>query len=205
MRNLLLIILILALVITGWLIYSRTDKKSGSVLQALPASKHSITFNKATDSLLENYYQLSEAFVNWDSVKAGQLAGSFQQKLSSFQLDEIKDTSGVYQTAEAFLKNAEKDASQLQREAGITLQRRQFNSLTENIYQFLRTIRYDAANVYRNECPMAFNDEEAADWLSKKDSIRNPYMGLHHPRYKSGMIECGSLKETLLKQDSEKK
>jgi hypothetical protein len=44
---------------------------------------------------------------------------------------------------------------------------------------------------------MAFNDNEAAIWLSKTPQIRNPYLGLHHPRYKSGMIDCGETKDSL--------
>jgi hypothetical protein len=44
---------------------------------------------------------------------------------------------------------------------------------------------------------MAFNDSIPGDWLSETESIRNPYMGLHHPRYGDAMIECGSTKSTI--------
>jgi hypothetical protein len=44
---------------------------------------------------------------------------------------------------------------------------------------------------------MAFNDTETAQWLSKTEDIRNPYLGLHHPKYKSGMLECGEVKDSI--------
>jgi hypothetical protein len=44
---------------------------------------------------------------------------------------------------------------------------------------------------------MAFNDAEPGVWLSSSDSVRNPYLGLHHPKYKSEMVECGGPKDTL--------
>jgi hypothetical protein len=75
--------------------------------------------------------------------------------------------------------------------------RRSFHSLSQNIFDLLRTIRFDAAKVYLQECPMAFNDTEAAIWLSNKTEIRNPYLGLHHPRYQSGMLNCGDVKDSL--------
>jgi len=44
---------------------------------------------------------------------------------------------------------------------------------------------------------MAFNDSEAGVWVSKEEAIRNPYLGLHHPYYKSGMVECGETKDVV--------
>jgi hypothetical protein len=61
----------------------------------------------------------------------------------------------------------------------------------------MRTIRYDGGKIYLQECPMAFNETEPGVWLSSTDSIQNPYLGLHHPKYKGGMLECGATKDTL--------
>jgi hypothetical protein len=61
----------------------------------------------------------------------------------------------------------------------------------------MRTIRYDESKIYLQECPMAFHDTAHGIWLSSKAEIRNPYLGLHHPKYKSGMLKCGETKDTL--------
>ena len=79
----------------------------------------------------------------------------------------------------------------------ITAKRRAFHSLSQNFYDLLRIVRYDEGKIYLQECPMAFNDDETAIWLSKNDEIRNPYLGLHHPKYGKTMLSCGNNKDTL--------
>ncbi|MBD0353253.1 MAG: DUF3347 domain-containing protein, partial [Flavisolibacter sp.] len=82
----------------------------------------------------------------------------------------------------------------------ITRQRRTFDSLSQKLYTWLNQNKYAASAVYLEECPMAFNDEEKGQWLSRTESIRNPYLGLHHPKYKKGMVECGSIKDSIQKR-----
>jgi hypothetical protein len=44
------------------------------------------------------------------------------------------------------------------------------------------------------------NYENAAYWLStdaEMEKRRNPYLGLHDPKYKSGMLKCGSTKDSV--------
>jgi hypothetical protein len=47
------------------------------------------------------------------------------------------------------------------------------------------------------ECPMAFNDTETANWISNSSEIINPYLGNNHPKYKAGMLHCGELKDSI--------
>jgi hypothetical protein len=44
---------------------------------------------------------------------------------------------------------------------------------------------------------MAFNDNEAAYWLSNSREVVNPYLGKKHPKYSSGMLHCGEVKDSL--------
>lgn len=81
--------------------------------------------------------------------------------------------------------------------AGMEQKRRAFHTVSQNMYDLLRTVQYDAETVYLQECPMAFNDDETGNWLSNTADIRNPYLGLHHPRYKNGMLECGETKDSI--------
>jgi hypothetical protein len=65
------------------------------------------------------------------------------------------------------------------------------------MYNLLRTVRYDRSKIYLQECPMAFGDDAAGLWLNNSDEVRNPYLGLHHPKYKDAMVDCGGAKDTL--------
>ena len=81
--------------------------------------------------------------------------------------------------------------------ANLEEKRRGLNALTQNLYVFLKSVQYDEKKIYLQECPMAFNDTESGLWLSEVDSIRNPYLGLRHPKYGKGMLECGDNKSVI--------
>jgi hypothetical protein len=161
-------------------------------------SKHSADFNQSVQSAMDAYYGLTEAFVNWDSVKASSLAAALSTKLDSLSLDDLKKEAPADATkAEASIASAKKDLSGMVAAKDITTKRHAFNSLSDNLFQFLNTVKYDRQKLYLQECPMAFNDADPGHWLSANEAIRNPYLGLHHPRYKGAMIECGETKEVV--------
>src|SRR5919112_1443628 len=61
-------------------------------------------------------------------------------------------------------------------ENNIEAKRKSFQMISDNMYDLLRTVRYDNEIVYHQYCPMAFNDA-GAYWLSKTGDIKNPYFG----------------------------
>lgn len=144
---------------------------------------------------MDQYHSLTEAFVNWDSNAVASKSKEVQSSLDKLKLDEL--TLEVKQTANGSLDLAKKDLEQIASNNSMVDKRHGLNSLTQNLYDFLRAVQYDEKKVYLQECPMAFNDTEPGDWLSTTDSIRNPYMGLHHPHYGGAMIDCGSTKSTI--------
>jgi hypothetical protein len=199
MRPIFLFLLLAGAGILAWLILARPGKKADSPKQeAITISKHSPAFNAGIAGFLRNYNQLSEQFVNWDSAGAKATAQTLIKDLQNINLDELKSDSAVIgETASMFIENARGDLNTILTESGIRPQREAFNSLTDNFYQFLNTVRYDREPLYLQECPMAFDDVKPGLWLSEKEEIRNPYLGLHHPTYGKGMISCGETKTTL--------
>ena len=163
---------------------------------ALQPSKHSAGFNQSIQSAMNSYYDLTEAFVNWDSVKASSLAATLNAKLDSLPLNELKNNASTLK-ADSLIGNAKKDLAGMIAANDITTKRHALNAFSDHFFEFLNTVQYDRQKLYLQECPMAFNDTEPGHWLSAQDSIRNPYMGLHHPYYKSGMIECGENKAVV--------
>jgi hypothetical protein len=75
--------------------------------------------------------------------------------------------------------------------------RRSFYTLSENLYNLVRTVHYDQQVIYHDKCPMAFNDSEEAYWLSNTKQIINPYLGRKHPHYAGGMVGCGSVEDSI--------
>jgi Protein of unknown function (DUF3347) len=198
MRNIVIFLSIVAIGVIAWLILSKKHADNGPSLKPLAVSKHSSGFNESVEGAMNEYYSLTECFVNWDSSQVNHHAQLLSDRLSNLKLDELKkDTTGILETAQSFVDNARSDAQKLQQDTSITDKRHSFNSLTDNLYQFLRVIKYDVSKLYLQQCPMAFGDDNPGIWLSKTDSIRNPYLGLHHPKYGRAMIDCGETKDTL--------
>jgi hypothetical protein len=194
----LLIVLALAGVLTWWLLETKKKPKDETPdQQPVAVSKYSRNFINAVDTVLNNYYNLSEAFVNWDSSHLPERSKALQSNLDKIPFDELKKDTAIHQTAMTYIDGFKTDLSSIASQGDITSKRRAFHTFSESLYNLLRVVKYDGAKVYMAECPMAFNDSETAMWLSKTGDIRNPYLGLHHPRYKSGMLECGEVKDSV--------
>ena len=193
-----LVLLSLAGVLAWWLLVTRKKPKDEIPdQQAVTVSKYSPAFINAVDTVLNNYYYLSEAFVNWDSSLVPQRAKLLENNFNKIELDELRKDTVIYETAISYADGFKANLAAIQNEKDLTAKRRAFHAFSQSFYDLLRTVKYDGAKIYMQECPMAFNDTETAMWLSKTGEIRNPYLGLYHPRYKSGMLECGEVKDSL--------
>jgi hypothetical protein len=188
-RHLFLCFLLLAF------ISCNNDKKQAVNGTAGP-SRHSLEFNRSISSLMDSYYQLTDAFVNWDSTSATSLAKMVKGRLDSLPMEELKKDSSSEATI-TIIDGAKNDLDAISAMKDITTKRHALNALSDKLFLLLNTVRYDRQKLYLQECPMAFNDEDPGHWLSPVDSVRNPYLGLHHPRYKGGMVECGETKEVI--------
>jgi hypothetical protein len=199
MRPIFLFLLIAGIGIIAWLIIKKPSETAPEPRQqAIAVSKHSEGFNKAVSVALDRYNQIAESFVTWDSATAATTASKLVESFANLPLDELtKDSEAIHSTAQLFVENAKGNAQTIAAEKGIRAQREAFNELTDNFYQFLNTVKFDQQVLYLQECPMAFDDTKSAFWLSEKEQIRNPYLGLYHPTYGKGMLACGENKTKL--------
>ncbi len=199
MRSIATIVIFLACFFIFWFyIKGRGKTKEETKEKPIAESKHSAAFNYAITTALNSYYALGTAFVNWDSTAVKDQALNLKKNLNLIGLDELKkDSAGIAETALAFIAETTTDADSMAANPNILKQREWLNNLTQNFYDFLRTVKYDRSKLYLQQCPMAFNEINPGVWLSKDPAIVNPYMGLHHPRYGRAMIACGETKDTL--------
>jgi len=198
MRKIIVFLAVVAVGIVAWLLFTRSSEREGPKQKPLKVSKHSVAFNESVQSVMNSYYSLTEGFVNWDTTAVDNQAKALKGKLDGLNLNELKkDTTGILETAQSFVDNAKNDIQTIAQDTGFANKRHGLNSLTDNLFQFLRVVKYDETKLYLQQCPMAFGDDDPGIWLSKTDSIRNPYLGLHHPKYGKAMIDCGETKDTL--------
>ena len=171
---------------------SETDKQP-----RLAISKNSPQFNEAFTATMNSYYAVKDALVNWDSAKAKEEAKTLSGLISKIPLNVLQADSNIVLTAKNFAGAAAAESDKLTASNTITGQRREFSTLTDNLYNLINTVRYDEEVIYYDNCPMAFNDAEGAYWLSRDSAIVNPYLGNKHPKYKGSMVTCGDVEQKV--------
>lgn len=147
-------------------------------------------FYDSLKATMTAYYQLSGALVKSDTLAADLAAVSLKQHLDSLPIARL----GVDSTRESQLEvNAGDIAAELQglliEKGGLDARRESFNMVSEMMYDLVKATGLKGSTVYRQYCPMAFNDK-GAYWLSDKAEILNPYFG-------DAMLTCGSVTDTL--------
>lgn len=194
----LIIITLLAAAAVWFFVFRGKDKSTSATQPTKPyISQHSAGFNQSLREMMESYYKLTEAFVNWDSSAAEKYSVELNATLDSLKMEELMNDSLTYRKAFTGIAAVKSDLAGIIKSPGLEEQRQALNMLSRSLYSFLHIVRYDIGKVYYQECPMAFDDIHSGYWLSSSEAVRNPYLGTKHPKYKSGMLKCGGPKDTL--------
>ena len=164
---------------------AEVDEKDGPLEQ----SKNPAAFNQQFGTMLDSYYHLKDALVLSNDTLATAWAIQLTGFADSLQVSLLEADSMIVMTAKDFVDNISAEAKGLVGEKDLEAKRKSFQMISDNMYNLLRTVRYDRAKVYYQYCPMAFNDE-GANWLSQTDDIKNPYFG-------KKMLSCGEVKDTI--------
>ena len=196
---------LIALVVVGIVVYfvvfnKKKTKVDEPKQQSIVLKKHSNTFNNSTDSVVNAYLDIKNSFVNADTASAKAAARNFIVLLDRLPIDELKkDTTNIFETVQSNIADIKSNAVSLLNQTDITEMRKDFSMVTEMMYpSFFTAINYEGQKLYVENCPMAFSDSIAANWISKSSEIVNPYMGKNHPTYHAGMLACGSVKDSIV-------
>lgn len=136
------------------------------------------------------YYQLSAALVKADTLAADIAGAALQYHLDSLPVARMGlDSSRIsLLTGQVGGISAELQGMLLEK-AGLEGRRLSFQMVSDQLYDFLLIAGLKNTTVFRQYCPMAFNDR-GAYWLSDKAEVLNPYFG-------DEMLHCGSVTDTL--------
>ena len=196
-----IILLIVIVIVAGLLVYRLlSDKKTQQGPppdQALRISKNSTGFDSAFAGLMNEYFAVRDALVNWDTLKADQAAARVAVKADSLPVRMLKADSNIVLTARSLAASVGGEAKGLVGEAGILGRRKSFDMMTREMFDLVRAVRYDGDKLYYIKCPMAFGDSVEGYWLNTTPEIVNPYLGNKHPTYGSKMLGCGEIMDSL--------
>ncbi|MBS1776082.1 MAG: DUF3347 domain-containing protein [Bacteroidetes bacterium] len=166
----------------------KEETQSGEtpISKATPQSKLDSTGTALLMTTVGNYYELKDALVATDAAKADAAAQKLLASMSDLQ-GKVKDSSLSLQIDTI---NIESKALMAATNDPKTEQKRvHFEKVSNAMFTLLRAADLKNAGVYRQHCPMAFNDK-GAYWLSNETEIKNPYFG-------KKMLECGEVTDSL--------
>lgn len=195
-------ILLLLVAFAGYWFFIRKSEKKPKVpkMQPLAVKQHSDAFNTSVDNLMAAYFAMKDAFVDADTAKAKAEASRFNTLIDSIPLKELqKDDSAIVATAGATITDIKTNVDALLQQTDITLMRQDFRTVSDMLYPaFFKIINYEGPNLYLQNCPMAFDGDKDANWISNTDQVVNPYLGKNHPKYKGTMLNCGETKDSIV-------
>jgi len=193
-RRPLIILVSLLVILAGLYLLFWNGKKEGNggpKQQPLSQGANTGAFNESFDRLLNAYYSVKDALVASDTVRANKAALELQNAADSLKVDEIQgDSTGtIKETALSYTGTLVGSSKGFIGENTIDEKRKEFEMLTEAMWNLSRVVKYGGRKIYYQYCPMAFNDK-GAYWMSNEPEIRNPYFG-------DQMLECGKVEDSL--------
>ena len=193
--------LIVVLAAAGIITYLLLSKKDHPVAEAKPqalvVTGTQGAFDQAFAGVLTGYYALQAAFVDWDTVAIHNNATALAKASDSLHFTKLTADESIKTTALNLNESLQADLKGLLGETTIDGKRRSFNTITDELYNLIRTVHYDGSVVYHMRCPMAFGDDAEGFWLSGTHAIINPYLGNKHPVYKAKMLGCGEVVDSI--------
>ena len=203
MKKFLLVVVVLLIALAGaWYFgFKGKDKPADPKPEGLAVSKHSNSFNESMSKAMDSYYILTEAFVSWDTSKITTSLADLKISVDSIHIQEMQKDTAIYPTVQGQWESIRAEILGMQADTALYEKREDLNMLSQQMFDLLRIVKYDAAKVYYQECPMALNNyESSAFWLStngENKARRNPYLGLHDPKFGKAMLACGTTRDSI--------
>jgi hypothetical protein len=204
MKKVLIIVLLLVVGLIGaWYfgLFKKKETEPDVKPSGLTVSEHTDSFNQSVNKAVNSYYSLTEAFVNWDTAKINTSLADLKISVDSIRIQEMEKDTAIYPTVQSQWEGIKAEIVGMQADTALYEKKEDLNSLSQQLYDLLRIVKYDAAKVYFQECPMALNNyESSAFWLSadgESKKRRNPYLGLHDPKYGRSMLTCGTTRDSI--------
>lgn len=167
----------------------KVDAISGETIPANPKmdmTNQPTTTENQLKVIFDNYFAIKDALVKTDGNTASAKAKELLSAINAVKMETLKmDEHMAWMKVVANLKE---DAEHISDTKDAGHQRDHFATLSKSIYELIKVSKQETPTYFQH-CPMA-NDGKGADWLSKENTIKNPYFG-------SMMLSCGKTVETI--------
>lgn len=182
----------LSIFITLLIACNTVDQKASSANEPMILAGKSIqteAFNQSFKKVLHTYYQLKDQFIAENEPLIDTTSKLLLVSIDSLLINELKGDTIAISTARSYLDGIYSEIKGLLGEKDLDGKRKSFQMISEQLYDLIRTVRYDQEVIYHEYCPMAFNND-GASWLSNTSFISNPYI----PKT---MLNCGEVRDSI--------
>ena len=172
---------------------SGNDQKAvpGNVPAAIAGnSANPMAFNLPFDTLLIHYYSLGEALAAESAPEIIHTrSNALMRSVDSLPVEELRADTTMTNTIISYTLSISSELKGLVGEPGMLEKRKEFGIISEQLYELIKTVKYDRTVIYHIYCPTAFSDQ-GAYWLNNTRNVRNPYT----PQKAMG---CGEIKDSI--------
>jgi len=183
-----------------YLVLLKTDSGNNKAEEkdaALMLNSKTLVFNRSFENVLNNYFNLLDAFLANDTTLVSQAANALNSSVDSIRFDQLKADSSLVLTAVSVAQSIPPEIQGLKGEKKMEQKKREFNMITQDLYSLVRIVKYEGGTLYYMSCPTAFSDSTAGDWISRTNNIVNPYKAKNSPTEQAGTPDCGEIKDSL--------
>jgi copper chaperone CopZ/phosphopantetheinyl transferase (holo-ACP synthase) len=171
---------------------AKTDEMN--MVMEIETKDHSMHSNEMTkmqeknplSAVFDTYFAVKDALVKTDGNTASAKATDMLSAINEVKMETLK--MDVHMVWMKVLENLKEDVSTISLSKDTKTQRASFDTLSESIYKLIKISKQETPTYYQH-CPMA-NEGQGANWLSKEETIKNPYYG-------SQMLSCGKTVESI--------
>jgi Cu(I)/Ag(I) efflux system membrane fusion protein len=144
-------------------------------------------FQKQLKIVYNDYINLKDALAKEDSKNTSVNATSLLNNLSKVDMKLLPDNN-AHTHWMSLVKEIQSSATFISKTSNIKSQRDHFKHLSSHLINAVQLFGVNE-KVYVEFCPMAANNN-GAYWLSKEESVINPYFG-------EAMLTCGEVKQVI--------
>jgi hypothetical protein len=164
------------------------EKQTAAAQEVLQAP-YAPQFYDSLQATMDTYYELTDGFAGSNITYADKWAGLLKGHVDSLPVGLLQMDSSRVEQVKQFQGSISAELAAMQQEKSLDEKRAGFEMISDMLYELVKTTGLRGKTVYRQYCPMAFNDR-GAFWISKSTKPENPYFG-------NGMLGCVEVADSL--------
>lgn len=146
-------------------------------------------FYDSLQTTMDAYYDLTDGLSQGNATYTDKWAAILRQHIDSLPLVTLQMDSAKLGAIRTATGSISAELTGLLGEKDLEGKRAGFEAVSDMLYDIIQATGLKGKTVYRQYCPMAFNDR-GAYWLSRSSKRQNPYFG-------NEMLGCVEVTDSL--------